>query len=276
MVQSMKDDLERLHETLIEILEYIISVCEENGLRYYLIYGSALGAYRHKGFIPWDDDLDIGMPRDDYEKFIQIMKDKNSDMYAIQNEDNEKKYYHPFSKVRKSGTTFIESISKNMYTNNGIYVDIFPLDYVKEKNSFTYKIRTYLITYLKHSIRYAAYKGSYDGKRGVVGHILEHILCFPAFILPKKMLLHWLNSLCKGKCTEDKAKYIAQYYDKRYRMTMPIEFILPGKKISFCGKEVNVPNQIEDYLTRAYGSDYMQLPPVEQRRTHMPVELKFE
>ena len=66
----MNFDIEKLHVTLIEILDYVVSLCEKHNIQYCLIYGSALGAYRHKGFIPWDDDMDIAMPRDDYEKFI--------------------------------------------------------------------------------------------------------------------------------------------------------------------------------------------------------------
>ena len=121
--------LGKLHETLLEILDYVVSVCEENGLQYVLVYGTALGAYRHKGFIPWDDDLDIALPRKDYEKLIEIMKKSEQKKYLIQNESNEKRYYLPFSKVRKAGTLFAESIAQGMYSNNGIFIDIFPLFY---------------------------------------------------------------------------------------------------------------------------------------------------
>ena len=85
----MKTDLERLHSTLIEILDFVYGVCEEHGLTCMLVYGTALGAHRHDGFIPWDDDVDVAMPRDDYNKFLQIMAEKQDERFELQNEDNE-------------------------------------------------------------------------------------------------------------------------------------------------------------------------------------------
>ena len=269
------DTLIKLHKTLLEILDYVVDICEENNITYFLIYGTALGAYRHKEFIPWDDDLDIAIPRDDYNKFIHILESYDNHNFSIQYEANEKKYYHPFAKVRKKGTVFIEDISQNMYENNGIYIDIFPLDYIKEKDSLSQKIRSHTITYLKHILRYSAHQGAYKNKRNFWGHVFEHIICIPAYILPKSILLNKLNKLCIGKCLKHDAKYIAQYYDRGFRNTMPIDVFFPPRKISFCNKEYNVPNKIEEYLTTAYGTDYMELPPIEERKTHQPIEIKF-
>ena len=269
------NDMERLHSTLVEILDYIVSVCESNGLRYFLIYGSALGAYRHQGFIPWDDDLDIGLPRDDYEKFLAIMKNNPSDLYQIQNDTTEEKYYLTFSKVRKQGTLFMESIAEGMYRDNGIFVDVFPLDYLADKSSVKHRIKEYVITYLNHALRYAGYKNAYDKKCSKVRHVVEHIICFPAFVLSKKWLTNIIKRLNKGKCKEADAKYLVEYCDLRYRWAQPIEYYFPAKKMMFCGKEYNVPGQIEKYLSASYGEDYMQLPPEEDRVTHLPLELKF-
>ena len=269
------NDIGRLHETLVEILDYVVSVCEVNGLRYFLVYGSALGAYRHQGFIPWDDDLDIGLPRNDYEKFLEIMRKQPSDLYRIQNDETEEKYYLTFSKVRKQGTVFMESIAQGMYHDNGIFVDIFPLDYIVDKRSLRHRIKEYVISYLNHILRYAGYKNAYANKCSKVKHILEHIICFPAYIFPKKWLTNMLKRLNKGKCKEADAQYFIEYGDLRYRWAQPVEYYLPEKKMMFCGKEYNVPGQIEKYLSSTYGEDYMQLPPEEERVTHLPVELKF-
>lgn len=268
-------DLKRLHDTLVEILDYIVAICEEHKLTYMLLYGTLLGAHRHGGFIPWDDDLDIAMPRDDYEKLIKILNNKKLELYELQYEKNEKKYYLQFVKIRKKGTTFIEEIAKGMYDNNGIFIDIIPLDFAKDKNSFTHKMRLLITTYLKHILRYSSYKGAYDGKRGVVGNIAEHIICIPAYILPKKFLLKILNNMCKGKCQRKEAKYIVEYTEERHKSTNPIDIFFPTKNIEFCGKTYQCPNKVEKYLEIAYGSTYMQLPPVEKRCTHTPIELKF-
>ena len=91
----MNYDLDKLHFVLVEILDYFVSICEKNNLRYFLVYGTALGAYRHKGFIPWDDDLDVAMPRKDYQKFLEIMQHTNDD-YILQNEGNENNWFLSF------------------------------------------------------------------------------------------------------------------------------------------------------------------------------------
>lgn len=106
----MENYLEKLHVTLVEILDYVCKICEENNLQYFLVYGNALGAYRHQGFIPWDDDIDIALPRNDYEKLINILKQTDSKKYSYQNEINEKNYFLIFSKIRKNETIFIERV----------------------------------------------------------------------------------------------------------------------------------------------------------------------
>lgn len=102
----MKYDIDKLHNSLVEILDYVVDICEKNDFSYCLLYGTALGAYRHKGFIPWDDDLDIGMPREDYTKFIKYLQDNPSPEFSLQNEDNENNWFLTFSKVRKNNTVF--------------------------------------------------------------------------------------------------------------------------------------------------------------------------
>ena len=267
-----KSNVERLHDTLQEILDYVISVCEQNGLRYFLIYGTALGAYRHQGFIPWDDDLDMAMPREDYDKFVEIMKTNPSELYRLQNDETEEKYYFTFSKIRKQGTIFVESVAEGMYQDNGIFIDVFPLDYVTDKDAFSHKIKARVIKYLIHTIRYAGYKNAYKKKYSKMRHVIEHIVCLPAFILPKKWIVKVIKSLSKGKCKETDAKYLMEYI---YRWAFPMDVYFPAKKQSFCGRECNIPRETEKYLSSIYGADFMQLPPEEKRRTHLPLEIKF-
>ena len=116
--------IEEQKKYLLEILNWTMYFCKENNIRCYLHAGTLLGAIRHKGFIPWDDDIDIAMPRPDYEKFLKIMKTSNCDFY-IANYENMKYYPTPFSKVCIKET---EAVINNKLCNYGLGIDVFPID----------------------------------------------------------------------------------------------------------------------------------------------------
>ena len=99
--------LDILHQVELSILDDFIKVCEDNDLTYFLIGGSLLGAVRHQGFIPWDDDIDVGMMRKDYDKFLEIAQDKLGDKYYVDYFPKDKKCYLPFAKIRLNGTVFL-------------------------------------------------------------------------------------------------------------------------------------------------------------------------
>lgn len=119
-----------------DLLKIFIDFCDKNKLTYFLVGGTLLGAIRHKGFIPWDDDIDVAMPREDYDKFIVLASKhftKDKDVF-FQNYRTDKYYPYVFSKLRDSNTTFIEKIYKHVDMNHGVYIDIFPIDGIS-KNS---------------------------------------------------------------------------------------------------------------------------------------------
>lgn len=271
----MNYDLNRLHRTLIEILDFVVEICEQNDLQYCLLYGTALGAYRHKGFIPWDDDLDIGMPRADYEKFIQIMKCRPSTNFDLQNEWNEEKWFLTFSKIRKNGTCFIESIVDGLYKNNGIYIDIFPLDFVN-KNNANIAIKRKYINYLKHTLKIQACPKLFLEKEGRLKYTVDRFLSFPSYFLNDKVLVRYVNNLMisKNKKNNDYC-FVAQYDESSDAAIMEKEIYFPLRKCSFEGKEYYVPGNIEEYLRRQYGNDFMELPPIEKRMTHKPIKVEF-
>ena len=125
----------------VSIVEDIDRICRDNGLKYYIIGGTLLGAVRHKGFIPWDDDIDLVMYRDDYNKFISIIQSEYSEKYFLQNFYTDKHYTRYIAKVRLNGTHLTESYLDNSKSHDGIYVDIFPLDYTKKNDGFYLKLR---------------------------------------------------------------------------------------------------------------------------------------
>lgn len=270
----MSNELDKLHETLVEILDYVVDICEKNGFQYCLLYGTALGAHRHRGFIPWDDDLDIGMPRKDYEKFIDYMKKNPSKLFSLQDESNEINWFLTFCKVRKNNTVFIETMSDGLYSNNGLYIDVFPLDYI-DKNSGVFSWKRKYINYFKHVLKIQACPKLFLEKEGRIKYIIDRILSFPAYLFSNKKLINYVNHLMISKMDESEMSFVVQYDESSQAAVMEKEIYLPFKKCEFEGKYYNVPNNIQEYLKRQYGDNYMQLPPVEQRMTHKPIKIQL-
>ena len=268
----MNENLNRLHETLTELLDYFVSVCEAHHLRYVLLYGTALGAYRHHGFIPWDDDLDVGMPRADYEKLLTVLRQSPDPRYKLQNEQTEPNWFLGFSKIRKQNTLFVEHYLEDCYRDNGIYIDIFPLDYLAGTDGLAARFHRARVSYWGHCLKFlgapAMFRAKYSGGR----YAAECVLTFPARLLGRKRRLAHFRHLCVGRCTEENARYLAEYFFGRI---LPKEDYLPVGTLTFEGKSYCAPGKPEAYLEAEYGATYMQLPPPEQRVTHEPVALKF-
>ena len=135
-----EQEIKRIQEIESSILYDIDRFCKANGIEYFIIGGTALGAVRHGGFIPWDDDIDIGMKRSDHNKFLSLKPNAIGDSYVIASRETEKNCPFPYPKVRMLGTEFIEYCNygiKNI--SNGVYIDVFPFDKVPE-NEKLYKI----------------------------------------------------------------------------------------------------------------------------------------
>lgn len=128
-------DMDKLKKCEVEILKEFLFACKVLNLQYYVIGGTLLGTVRHKGFIPWDDDIDVGMPRQDYNVFVREGQKHMNSRFFVQTHESDPEYLNGFAKVRDSGTTFIETSAKNAKINHGIYIDVFPLDdYDMSKN----------------------------------------------------------------------------------------------------------------------------------------------
>lgn len=169
----------------------------------------------------------------------------------------------------------MERITGDVYTHKGIFIDVFPLDYVRYTDTFTFKIRRKCIIYLKHILKFNACKRLYKGRKSRKEYILDQIVSFPAELLPQKMILALLDRLRVGRVSREGAYYIAEYDTSGPVQVVPYDVYFPPRKIEFEGKIYYVPNKIEEYLTYIYGSGYMQPPPVKHQKSVKPLEIKF-
>ena len=140
-----QETLNRMHLLHLDILKEFIRICNKYELRYFLLGGSCLGTVRHQGFIPWDDDIDVGMPRPDYERFMEIAQNELPEYYFLQNSKTDPDYPLCFAKIRDSRTTFIERSVSHLNINHGIYFDIFPLDGLSNGSLFELRYKFYYL-----------------------------------------------------------------------------------------------------------------------------------
>ena len=252
-----------------EILDTIHTICKENHLRYSLIYGTLIGAVRHKGFIPWDDDIDIVMPRRDYNKFMKIWERESPQGYILQNYYTDSDYTNNFAKVRKDNTTFIQSEDeRDKKYHKGIFVDIFPADRLAP-TKIGQKIQ-----YIASAVNLLYSKGHPSGTKGVIGVVEKILLLMPATFRPfvrgvsENIMAHWNNKVktqyfCGCVIASCKKYYSADMFDRL-------------KKIEFNGKYYYSVIDTDAALRVEY-DDYMQLPPeVERVWKHHPIVIDFE
>lgn len=257
----------------MSIFREIVRICDENDISYFIIGGTALGAVRHGGFIPWDDDLDIGMTRENYNKFLAIAQKKLPQDLFLQTIETEPESPFYFAKVRKNGTKFIEKYCKNLNIHHGVYVDIFPYDNIPDDLKLRKRHHT-KVNFWSNLFIAKCLTGSSVPQHGMIGKFkivarkLMHIALTP---IPKKFLYRNLDLACqKYNRTPCKMKSFVKYS----YLQIPSIDVEQLDKISFEGMEVNCSGHVNSYLQHNYG-DYMTLPPVEKRIGHRPYSLEL-
>ena len=265
-----KETLDMLHSVEIEIMDEFVRICKKNNLQYFLIGGTLLGAVRHNGFIPWDDDLDLAMPREDYEKFLELAKVELSPDFLIDNFNNNKLYYLNFTKIRKKNTLFVQDFQLNYDGPKGIWIDIFPMDGLKKEKGVLQDIKIRFIKLLRSIAHYKS--GIFLGNNKIFLKKIIGLLFAP---IPTSSIMKLADNLMKSNLGRETAYMvnIASQYDF-HKQTIKREKFFPTKELEFEGKMYSVPNDYKYFLERLYGN-YMKLPPVEKRITHNPIKLDF-
>lgn len=251
---SIEKDLGRLQGTLLGMLGEIDRICEKYAISYVLFAGTALGAVRHGGFIPWDDDLDLLMLRADYERFLEVAPGELSGDYFLQKEFSE---HWPmfFSKLRKNGTALMEkTVPKDPAQHQGIYVDIFPCDNLSDHALY----RKLQFVSSKIVIAKSLHRRGYltDSRRKKLFMGLCRLLPMRPFrriaVNRKGTGTQMVHSFFGASSRFDKSVYAREWIAQTVRMP-------------FCGGEYPVSEAYDRLLTTLYG-DYMVLPPEGQRK----------
>lgn len=275
----MYDDgvLRRLQLEQLDVLKKIDELCRANGIEYFLDSGTALGAVRHRGFIPWDDDIDIGMKRDDYERFIEAAKRELGESYEVGIPGETAGYAPMFAKIWKRGTKFYTQETIEASFDQGIFVDVFPYDSVfaderERGRQFSRCTFWQRVSYLYHA------KSVHVPHKGALGAVeraacvVAHYACRILFD-PKRMAKSFERSARSASGIADGDLFAAMAYppDPPFAAST----LWPTVPCEFEGGSYPVPHDVETYLKTWYGPSYMEMPPLELRTNHAPMVLDF-
>lgn len=275
-----EEESTRLKKTLLIIYDDIADVCKKHKISPILIGGSALGAVRHKGFIPWDDDLDLAMERSEYEKFLDVFEHEMGDRYSLMSPGRTEYVDNRFTQIYLKGTIY-KMLDDNERKPQGIYVDLFPIDFVPEnrlmrlwKGCRSYMLMTIAMCAGLYQIRnetmvrfmsstkriYLSYR-----MKQLIGFAFSWRKCEKWFEILDKRIQYKRTGLC-GVLVD-----VGHYFGEIKKS----ELYFPYAEETFEGRTVKVPHDVHQYLEQFYGSDYMIVPPEGKRERHFITELKL-
>lgn len=273
-VKNYEEKYRKIQLIELEILNEVDRICRKHGIKYYLCGGTLLGAVRHSGFIPWDDDLDIFFPRKDYIKFAEIVQKELPDTMFYQDWHNEFDYPYNFAKIRMNGTKFCQNEIQHLNMHHGIFIDIFPLDTVpsdeRERTAYLSKV-TRLKTLM--AIRYMSFK-----KNGRLRSLPECVAIFLSrLFFSKKQIHNKLDRLIMKYDYQDTGLFGQETGMNALKEVYPVKWFSKQGAISFEGKEFPCTENkyIDEYMTFFYG-DYMTPPPDEKKcQVHDTTSIDF-
>lgn len=263
VISKKRDGYRRLSEEEIKevelgVMDYIHNLCQKENINYSLAYGTLLGAVRHKGYIPWDDDVDISLKRDEYDKLYQAVLRDNDPIYKVASWENDARYPYPFYRVYDARTVY-----ENNYIENdidlGICVDVFPFDYYADVNKEMVKLDTYrrLSVYTLYGIH---------SKNAGLKNIIRYLLVLVFRLTRVKTWNKKMNLLSMQANDNDFIDYLME----NKRTSTKFEKTLLDKVMDspFEDRTYKIPEASHQILSAIYGDDFMEIPPVEKRVKH--------
>lgn len=268
--------LRRLQLVVLEILDAIADVCEKHGIRWFLDSGTALGAVRHQGFIPWDDDVDVGMLRVDYDRFLAVAESALPAGYSLHTPENTPHYSPFFAKVYQDGTRFWSKEVIESGCDQGIFVDIFPYDALSTDQAEQDRQRRDAARWVRASYLYHSKTLVVPGS-GFVGKV-QRAGCFCAhyamrFFAREGQIREGFKKACIISTGEPSDDIVSLAYP--YIGPFPRKILENTGEAVFEGRSFPVPGEVEHYLTLMYGDTWNELPPENERKNHAPLVLDF-
>ena len=269
--------LKKIQQEELKVLKEFIRICDKYDINYFGVFGTVIGTVRHQGFIPWDDDMDFGMLRDDYEKFKKVAPEEFGDLYGLAGPDCVQKYYNFVSKMYKKNTRFVTNYDHGNF-EMGINIDIFVFDDLamnrKARNKQMKKALFLRKLYMTKNVNF--YTSSVFTKGNLMGRIACGLMHYAWKVLP--VTNEWLAKKWKENATRyhGTSKVVTQFNDTMiWESRISIDDLFPLVELPFEDIKIKVPKNYDKILRELYG-DYMQLPPKEKRQNHYPYILQFE
>ena len=272
------ETLKHLQRVELMILKDFVDTCEANNIRYFGFGGTAIGALRHKGFIPWDDDIDVCLPAEDFNKLLDIYDKEWSEKYSIMNTERDINYPFPTTRIMLKGTQFCEEALAPLPLDLGIFLDVYCFDNVSDDEK-EYQKQAFDAWFWSHMRILVDVPRPVILADGIKGKLLKAAVtmgrrvCKLLHLSTQKM--YEREQEARNRFAHVKTKRIAYLHDTdRFVNTYPVDEVFPVDKLDFDGIQVAFPNQNDKFLRMLYG-DYMQMPPVEKRKNHYPARLDF-
>ena len=269
MIKLEGELLRKLQMTELEMLIEVDRICRKYDIKYSLDGGTLLGAIRHNGFIPWDDDADVVMLRPEYDKFYKACrKELDTERFFLQEYRTDKKYRWGYSKMRRNGTIFLREGQEHVKCNQGVFIDIFVYDSVPDQP---------IIRRLHLFLCYCIRKGLYSevGRKNAGNRLLQ-LWYELLYQIPRNVWFFWIGEIAHktNKKRHELVRHMTYPYRRECRYGLPRECFDEYIEKDFEGYWFKVFKNYDLYLSRLYG-DYMVLPPEDKRKIHPVSKIKL-